>query len=130
MTECILGKWMEKARPISGWGYVLIGVLLFGLKYNLDRLCISLLFNDRWTVLHYLNPLRHQSDLVAEDMMLRYGVLILTALPFIAAGLWLTARRLKTIGWPLARVGFFFVPVLNLVFFLVIALAREQAQQT
>jgi hypothetical protein len=52
------------------------------------------------------------------------------ALPFIWIGVVLTLRRLRDIGWPLWLVALFFVPFLNLLFFLVLSFAPSQKADT
>jgi hypothetical protein len=53
--------------------------------------------------------------------------LLTLALPFIVVGVRLTARRLRDAGLPVWLVVFFFVPVVNLVFFLLLCILPGRA---
>jgi hypothetical protein len=48
--------------------------------------------------------------------------MLVLALPFIWVGVVLTLRRLRSTGLPLWLVGFFFLPMVNLIFFLVLSI--------
>jgi hypothetical protein len=56
--------------------------------------------------------------------------MVALALPFIWCGVALTLRRLRDAGLPLPLVALFFVPVLNLFFFLILSFAPSRAQET
>jgi hypothetical protein len=47
---------------------------------------------------------------------------VLVALPFVWIGTVLTLRRLRDAGWPLWLVILFFLPFLNLIFFIILAI--------
>ncbi|MBL8152504.1 MAG: hypothetical protein JNN15_21510, partial [Blastocatellia bacterium] len=36
--------------------YVLIGVVLFALKHNIDRFVASFVFNQKWSLFNYISP--------------------------------------------------------------------------
>lgn len=116
--------------PLTRGAYAFWGVLLVALKYNLDRL-LALSFGRDWYPYSYLKP-----GLPGEDLLrlspasgLFYGVIVAVSLPFIWAGTVLTIRRLRTIGLPPWLVVFFFLPVANLFFFLVLAVVPDRAPQ-
>ena len=46
------------------------------------------------------------------------------AAPFAATGVWLTAKRLQSLGWAMWWAGLFFVPGVNLIFFGFLSLAE------
>jgi len=100
--------------------YALWGALLVAIKYNLDRF-LAALFGHSWSPFNYLND-RH-GDLVHArfdwDFLL---AMVAVSLPFVWAGVCLTARRLRDVGWPIGLVALFFVPAVNYLFFLVLAL--------
>ena len=54
------------------------------------------------------------------DTQVFAGTLLVLALPFIWLGATLTVQRLRDAGKPLWLVVFFFVPVINLLFFLLL----------
>jgi hypothetical protein len=97
-------------------------VVLFALKHNLDRLLASL-FGYRWGPFNYLiffSPDERVDGLESQDAKF-YAVLVLFALPFIWIGVVLTLRRLRDAGLPLWLVVLFFVPLINLIFFVLLA---------
>lgn len=104
--------------------YALAGLLLFGLKHNLDRVVASAFFGRSWSLFNYVVPPEHGASLLRlkPGEMRFYATLLLLAAPFILAGVILTLRRLRSAGLPLLLVVLFFVPVVNLVFFLVLCL--------
>jgi len=103
--------------------YAVLGVLLFAFKHNLDRLVASAVFKKPWGLFNYLLPGGAVSllDLPPSDQIFFAGMVTL-ALPFIWTGVALTLRRLRDAGLPLPLVALFFVPVLNLFFFLLLSL--------
>src|SRR5574341_88703 len=103
--------------------YAIWGVLLFAFKHNLDRLVASVVFKKPWALFNYLLPGAAVSllDLSPSDQVFFAGMVAL-ALPFIWTGVALTLRRLRDAGLPLPLVALFFVPVVNLFFFLLLSL--------
>jgi hypothetical protein len=108
--------------------YVLIGVVAFAIKHNLDRLVATLGFDRPWGIFNYVVPPAAGGSVLSlppADRAL-YATLLVLALPFIWTGVVLTLRRLRAAGLPVGLVSFFFVPVLNLLFFLLLALLPSQ----
>jgi hypothetical protein len=103
-------------------GYALVGGLLFGLKHNLDRVVASAVFGRQWSLFNYLVPPEHGTSLLrlSPGEIRFYGTMLGVALPFILAGVVLTLRRLRSAGLPEPLVLLFFVPAVNLAFFLVL----------
>ncbi len=102
--------------------YLALGFSLMAVKYNLERAVAGLMFNRSWSVLaHYLSaPALDLERYKGNDASL-YSLMVLMSLPFIWTGLALTLRRLRSCGLPPSLVILFFVPVLNLFFFLAMA---------
>jgi len=102
--------------------YALVGVLGFALKHNLDRVVASLVFHRPWGLFNYWVPVRDVGRITGlrGNEALFLGTLLAVALPFIWVGVVLTLKRLRSAGLPLQLVALFFLPVLNLVFFLVL----------
>ena len=92
--------------------YAKWGVLLWAVKYNLDRYVASAVFDSPWYPWSYLLGIRDASS---------HGGLLLAllalSLPFILWGVTLTMRRLRDAGWPGVMVVLFFIPFVNLLFF-------------
>ena len=101
--------------------YLATGFILLAIKHNIDRIVAHAL-DFPWGPLNYwvfvapdrATPL-HPST--AE----LYMALLLVALPFIWAGITLTLRRLRDADLPLWLVLLFFVPFLNVIFFIVLS---------
>lgn len=109
--------WSWRA-PLGRAAYAGWGVGLFFLKYNLDRIVVLVGLGKKLDPWSYLTPTRILDgglDDVANAPLLL--ALLATSAPFIAAGVFLTLRRLRDVGWPLGLVALFFVPFLNLLFF-------------
>src|SRR5437773_10080754 len=97
----MMRKWLKLDRPISRGSYFIAGLLLFLLKHNLDRL-IAIAYKRPWGIFSYLAPLQkaaHVSSLTPDEIGF-LGALLLTAIPFVAVAVWLTLRRLRTLGLP------------------------------
>ncbi|MBI3552811.1 MAG: hypothetical protein HY077_09855 [Elusimicrobia bacterium] len=111
--------------------YAILGFGLFAVKHNLDRLVAWLAFNKPLTLFEYfLRPEAVKFDLgrfaFGKDLPM-YAALLAVALPFIWTGTALTARRLRSLGWPLYLVAFFFLPYLNLLFFLILCVVPAKS---
>lgn len=99
-------------------------------KYNLDRAIAWFGFHRVWYFWNYIKPHGISSiNAIPPDDQSYYCVLLLTSLPFLVIGLVLTLRRLRSVGWPLESCLIFFVPIINLIFFLILSLlpAKEKA---
>ena len=112
--------------PINRGTYFIFGVILFAIKHNIDRF-VAALSGRPWGLLNYWTPIERAvtiRSLTPADRTF-FGILLLVALPFIGAGVILTIRRLRTLGWPAWLVAFFFVPFVNVLFFLMLCVANS-----
>jgi hypothetical protein len=102
------------------WGFV-----LSCLKYGIDRTVAHVFFARDWELWRYFTPIivRPIGYSVSDRL---YLTLLLIAFPFIAVGTSLTARRLRAVGAPDWLVVTFFVPILNLLIFLVLSLVPSK----
>ena len=93
--------------------YVIVGVLGFVIKHNLDRF-IAYRFQHTWGLFSYWEPLRNAGRITAlsrpEETFL--AALVATALPFIWIGVVMTLKRLRSAGISTGYVFLFFVPFL------------------
>jgi uncharacterized membrane protein YhaH (DUF805 family) len=110
--------WQWQGR-ISRRAYLLAGFFGVALKYNLDRLISAAFFQrnawpDYWRPLGAAARLNHLS--LSDRNWL--AILLVTALPFLYIGVTMTVRRLRDAGYPVWLVALFFVPAVNLLFFL------------
>lgn len=103
--------------------YLGIGTLAMALKYFLDGEVAEGLFHLPWTPWQYLDPLGTTASFLTANLNDRKFLLAMSiiALPFGWLGLSLTAKRLRSLKAPLAFVVFFFVPLINLLFFLMLS---------
>ena len=118
------------ARVLSRWPYFWWGCGLMAIKYNLDRLIAWWGFHRQWYFWNYIKPHGYLGivALPPEDATFYY-LMLLTALPFVAVGIVLTLRRLRSAGLPLALCLLFFVPIINLTFFLTLCVIPAQEER-
>lgn len=104
--------------------YALVGLVGFAIKHNLDRLLATYGFHRPWGIFNYWiapGDIVRVTQLGGSDARF-LATLVALALPFIWVGLALTVKRLRSVAWPTALVILFFVPFLNLLFFLLLCL--------
>ncbi len=129
-----------KARPADLWtwrgslergSYLFWGVVLFAIKYNIDRLISWQWFGRRWSLLDYTKAGEYLWQPIPSAGDSRYFALMLAiSLPFMTAGVLLTLKRLRSVQLSPWLVLLFFVPVIKIIFFLVLCLlpSREEAE--
>lgn len=121
MTWLTSGSQLWNWRGKSGRGaYLGWGVALMAVKYHLDRLLAALVFGRDWDWTHYWQPFPESATQLSPDDRAFAVTLLVLALPFIAAGIVLTVRRLRDLAWPLWLVAGFFLPALNLILFVLL----------
>lgn len=103
---------VTRRRVYLAWGFGLMA-----LKFNLDRIIAGTFFGYYWSWPNYWMPFGTSFDHLTVRQLKFVGVMLISALPFIGAGVVLTMRRLRDANWPRWFVAFFFFPVLNLVLF-------------
>lgn len=97
--------------------YAGIGVVLFAVKYGLDRTVSVYGFGRPWAPLDYLNlPNVGTITALGRDDLIYGAAMVAVALPFIWIGTALSVKRLRATGLPAWLVVLFFVPLLNLLF--------------
>jgi uncharacterized membrane protein YhaH (DUF805 family) len=111
--------------------YFLLGTVLLAIKANLDWLVADRIFGRDWYLFHYV-VLPHQAaridSLDIHDLVFFVAMLLL-ALPFIWTGVALTLRRLRAVGLPAGLVVLFFLPLVNLLFFLILCLLSSGPEE-
>lgn len=118
-------------EPLSGRAYFGWGLALALVKFNLDRIIAAVWFGQSWSIfkLDTLKLYLWQSPL-QEAQEPYFLTLLLVALPFLWAGILLTLRRLRTLGWRPFWVLLFFVPVAKLFLFAVLCLLRSRTEKS
>ncbi|MDE1170338.1 MAG: SRPBCC family protein [Verrucomicrobium sp.] len=118
------------AAPIGRWAYFSQGFILIAVKYNLDRVIAWVGFRRTWQMSSYVKPHASASiDAVGVSEQGFYLALLLTALPFLFMGLALTWKRLKSAGLHGGLCLLFFVPAVNLLFFLLLSLLPPRSAE-
>jgi hypothetical protein len=108
--------------------YALVGLLGFALKHNLDRLVATFGFHRPWGLFNYWVPVRDVvriTELRNADAGF-LATMVALSLPFIWVGVVLTMKRLRSAGLSPQLVALFFLPFLNLLFFLILSLVPER----
>jgi len=102
--------------------YAVTGCTAFVLKYFLDKFVAFAVFGRSWFLWSYWQPLEPNArvNTIHPDTRAFVVTLLVLALPFIWLGATLTVQRLRDAGKPLWLVVLFFVPVINLLFFLLL----------
>lgn len=124
-----LRLWFTFDPPVDRRTYFTHGLALTALKYGVDALVMTLVTHRFWTPLDYLNPLltaRTQRLHDAPDGVLL--ALMLWTLPFLWIGVSMTLRRARDAGHSPWWLLFFFAPVLNLAFMLVLSLLPSRPE--
>lgn len=102
--------------------YLLLGFGLMAVKYNLERLVAGAAYGRQWSVLaHYLHAPHIDPGVLSGPDAGFYQTMVVMTLPFVWTGMALTVRRLRSAGLPPALSALFFVPFVNLLFFLALA---------
>ena len=122
------GDLWRPSGTLSRGPYALVGVLGFALKHNLDRLVATYVFHRPWGLFNYWVPVRDVARVTAlggpEARFL--ATMVALSLPFVWLGVALTLRRLRSAGLPPSFILLFFVPLLNLLFFLCLCLVPDR----
>lgn len=108
--------------------YAVIGLFGFAIKHNLDRFVATFFFHRPWDLFNYWIPVRDVAriTLLGGPEARFLATMVALALPFIWIGIVLTVKRLRSAGLPPQLVFLFFIPFLNLLFFLVLCLVPER----
>jgi uncharacterized membrane protein YhaH (DUF805 family) len=102
--------------------YLAVGVILLAIKHNIDRI-VAASFGYPWSIFNYwIFKTPSGIESITRQEARFYAELLFVALPFIWIGTVLTVRRLRDAALPLWFVIFFFLPFLNLLFFLMLVI--------
>jgi hypothetical protein len=116
-------------RTIDRLPYLLTGVVLFLVKFAIDWMIAARVFGQSWSLMHYLiwpnDRTLRVFDLTDTERVFALTMLVVS-LPFVWIGVILSLHRLRAAGLPMALVVFFFVPLVNLLLFLVLTLLPTQ----
>ncbi len=99
--------------------FLIWGIALFAIKYNLDRF-LAMLAGRKWFFSEYWMQFDNTSGPYTDGDLKFYGFLIFLSLPFIWFGTLLTLKRLRNAALPGWLVICFFLPFINLLFFTIL----------
>ncbi|MCA9533280.1 MAG: hypothetical protein KC593_06370 [Myxococcales bacterium] len=114
------------SAPLGQKPFILAGVVLAILKVGIDY-AVSAAFGQTWSPLYYVSPIDAPLFHPGENLGY-YAALWATAVPFLAVGIWLSARRLRDAAAPAWMVALFIVPFANLLFFLALSVLPSAAR--
>jgi uncharacterized membrane protein YhaH (DUF805 family) len=109
--------------------YAAVGLIGVAIKYNLDRLIAgSFLGYDKSFFFNYWAPLGKAArlDHLSDNETKFLATLLLFSIPFLWIGVAMTAKRLRDAGQPVWLVVLFFIPVINVLFFLALCALPAQ----
>jgi uncharacterized membrane protein YhaH (DUF805 family) len=114
--------WQWSGR-ISRAPFVIWGLILFALKYNLDRVLVYWLFGRQWSVFSYFQqPLPGIENLSPAQSPSELIILLAASLPFLWAGVMLCIKRLRSAQLPLWLAVLFVAPIVKWFLFVALAL--------
>jgi uncharacterized membrane protein YhaH (DUF805 family) len=110
--------------------YLIWGIILFAIKFNLDRL-IALASDRTWYITDYFIQADKVTvqDLSSDDKRF-YLILLLQSLPFIWLGTALCVKRLRNAKLPTWTVVFFFMPFINFILFILLSTIPERQSES
>ena len=108
---------------ISRAPFLIWALLLFAVKYNLDRLVLRIIFGRNWSLFNYFHGPIPWLSLSPAEAPKEYAVLLTAALPFLWAGVALCVKRLRSARLSLWLAVLFVVPVLKWFLFVALGLA-------
>jgi hypothetical protein len=111
---------------------MVVGFIGFAVKHNIDRLVATVLFHRKWELLNYWSPLNTAVRVtqLSRSEARFLATMVAISLPFVWIGVAMTIKRLRSAGLPLSLILLFFVPFLNLAFFLLLCLIPERVSLT
>lgn len=126
MSISQITKWNGE---INRKDFLIWGLILFAIKYNLDRL-IAFAFDRSWYITDYFIQADRLSvqDLGKDDRIF-YLILLLQSLPFIWFGTVLCVKRLRSAKLPFWTVLFFFMPFVNFILFIILSTIPEREKE-
>src|SRR4051794_20160455 len=127
MTSDVVSSWRWGGR-ISGERFLLTGIVLFIVKFALDLLISSMVFHRSRGWPDIIAPVTSLPSLSpARGDIAFYSAMLLLTVPFAIVGILLTLNRLRDADLPRWLIVLFFVPVVNVLYFVVLACVPSRA---
>jgi uncharacterized membrane protein YhaH (DUF805 family) len=114
---------------VGGKTYAIVGVVGLAIKHFVDHL-IAAGFFHAYGFFNYWAPLgrgAHLSRVTTDDEKF-LATMLAVAIPFIWIGVAMSMKRLRDAGRPLWLVILFFMPFINLLFFIALCFLPSQEQ--
>jgi uncharacterized membrane protein YhaH (DUF805 family) len=109
--------------------YLAIGAALLAVKFFTDWSVSRLVIGRSWSPAEYIAPGSSVAMLLSgSDERAFYLTMLLIALPFIYAGVSLTAMRLRSIGLSAGWTLLFFVPGINFLLFAILSFTPSRRE--
>ncbi len=122
-----LWKWDGK---IDRGPYFTLGLSLLVIKVCLDLWVSETFFHRSWSLLEYIAPgAGFAITALTQADKVFYLTMLLISLPFAWAGSVLTIRRLRGAQLPPWLVVFFYIPVVNLIFFKILTWIPSKSEE-
>jgi hypothetical protein len=125
MTPKLSDLW-RFSGPLDRSAYLLWGLLLAGLKWNLDRWVIRIFFNHSQPPETLIKLYLWQWPWIPREHPYSLTLLALSV-PFLWAGALLTLRRLRSLAWRPFWVLLLCVPIVKFLFFAILCILPSKA---
>lgn len=113
---------------VSRGAFLLWAVILFAIKYNLDRLLLGKVFQRDWSVFAYFGqPFPWINGSSPEQSPGEFATLLAAGLPFLWMGVALCLKRLRAARMPLWLAVLFVIPILKWFLFIALAFVPNRA---
>src|ERR1700687_6309953 len=125
MNFADLWRWDGK---VGRGKYAAVGLIGVVIKHNLDRLIAGWFLGYEKSFFNYWAPLGKAArlDHLSSTEARFLATLLLLSIPFLWVGVSMSVRRLRDAGQPVWLVVLFFIPVINVLFFLALAALPPQ----
>src|SRR3982074_420348 len=114
---------------VNGKTYAIVGIVGVAIKHVVDHLIAAGFFRS-YGFFNYWAPLgrgAHLSRLTTDEGEF-LATMLLVPLPFLWIGVAMSVKRLRDAGQPLWLVVLFFIPFINLLFFIALCLLPSRGQ--
>ncbi len=125
MSFSELWRWNGK---VGRGKYAAVGLIGVAIKYNVDRVIAASFWGYEHGFLNYWAPLGKAArlDHLSSTEVKFLVTILLMSIPFLWVGVAMTMRRLRDAGQPVWLVVLFFIPVINVLFFLALCALPPQ----
>jgi uncharacterized membrane protein YhaH (DUF805 family) len=124
----LLWRWEGTA---SRKAYCIAGILLAWFKFVVDSIVTTVVFGREWHVYDYIASSEHLGLVKRGTADFNYyATMLVISMPFMWVGVCMTLQRLRDAELPGLIVAAFFVPIINLLMFLVLCIIPSPEDHT